>query len=261
MNRVCVVIPMYGKHEMTKTCIDYTLKNAGAECDIIVIDDGSKDPFYDERVFTLRLPENSGFTNAANQGILWAQEKNYEFIHLLNNDTEPETDFIKHLLDAMTQNPVIGIASSSRLHKKEDGTSFVENHGLDLVRGHQLVSDKDLDKEIVFVEWLPTCSSLMRMEMIREIGLLDKRFRNHCSDAEYCIRANMNGWNVALVTKSRVLHHWSQTTMENNIDPANDQNKFVAKLAGLQYAELMKRMPLDCENKVYGRLQFMVYNK
>src|SRR3990167_5670629 len=146
MKKICVLIPMYGKKELTEKCVEMTIENAGIEdYDILVVDDGSPEPFkYKQeidtkvRVAVLRLSENSGFTNAVNQGILWCGDM-YEYIHLLNNDTEPEKDFLKHLLDAMEENRVIGIASSSRLHKREDGSVYVENHGLDLVRGHQLV--------------------------------------------------------------------------------------------------------------------------
>jgi len=262
MKKICVLIPMFGKDELTRKCVDLTIQNAGVkDYDILVVDDGSAVPYADDRVIILRLNENSGFTNAANQGILWAGEM-YEYIMMLNNDTEPEPDFIKYLLEKMEENPVIGIASSSRIHNDADGNFlFIENHGLDLVRGHQLVSKTDLPEEIIYVDWIPTCSSLIRIRMIREIGIFDKQFRNHCSDSDYCIRANMNGWNVALVPKSRVVHHWSQTTMENGVNPAEDQKKFIAKLAGMKYAELMVRMPLDCENKRYGRLQFMVFDK
>lgn len=251
---------MFGKADMTSRCVDLVIENSGVSCDILVVDDGSPEPFYDDRINVLRLDKNSGFTSAVNNGIVWCSDL-YEYLMLLNNDTEPEPNFIKYLLDVLENEPVVGIASSSRIHKKDDGSAFIENYGLDLVRGHQLVSDKDLEDNVIYVDWLPTCSSLIRMSMIREIGLLDKQFRNHCSDSEYCVRANMNGWNVALVPKSRVLHHWSQTTQENSIDPSEDQNKFIAKLAGLKYAELMKRVPLDCDRKIYGQLQFMTYTK
>lgn len=261
MKRICVVIPMFNKADLTDRCVEMTVANAGIECDILVVDDGSEIPYENGSINVLRLNENSGFTNATNQGILWCSDR-YEFIHLLNNDTEPEPNFISTLLDVMDNNSSIGIASSSRIHNEADGSfACIENYGLDLVRGHQLISRTNLPDDVIFIDWLPTCSALMRLEMIREIGLLDKQFRNHCSDSEYCIRANMNQWNVALVPKSRVLHHWSLTTSENKINPSEDQNKFIAKLAGLKYAELMKRVPLDCEQKTYGSLQFMTYNK
>lgn len=260
MSDICVIIPMFNKAEMTKKCISMTVENAGMDVDILVVDDGSEVPFEDERVFVLRIDENLGFTNAVNEGMLYCRD-DYKYLHLLNNDTEPEMDFIKTLYDVMEADFVVGIASSSRVHAREGGSHYIENYGVDLVRGYQMVSDSDLQEPIIYVDWLPTCSSLLRMRMVREIGLLDPQFRNHCSDAEYCLRANMNEWNVALVPNSRVLHHWSQTTMENKVDPGEDQKKFIAKLAGLKYAELMKRVPLDCENKTYGSLQFTTYNK
>lgn len=252
---------MFGFNEVTKKCIDLTIQNAGVGRDILVVDDGSPEPFEDERVAVLRLTENSGFTNAVNQGILWCGDR-YDYIHLLNNDTEPEPDFAKHLLDVMEANPVIGIAASSRtIIMKENGKRYIENWGIDLISGYQMCTEVDIPDEIVYCEWIPVCSALLRMEMIRYIGLLDRRMRNHASDNDYCLRANMNGWNVALVPKSKVFHHQGMTTREHRQDPRPDQAVLLEKISGKQYAEFMKRLPLDGGTKTYGKLQLLIYQK
>jgi len=262
VSRICVVIPMYGKEEYTKKCIDLTYQNAGTEIDVLVVDDGSpvefEQPYDSTKPFvTLRLAQNSGFTNATNQGILWAQKRDYDYVHCLNNDTEPEADFIKNQLEVMESDPKIGICGSVR--KYPDGRK--ELCGADLIRGHQYFSTPELPESPMDVNWLPICSSLIRMDMIREIGLLDKRFRTHCSDSDYCIHAKMRGWRVMLVPKSVVIHHLSVTTKSLGIEASDDQRLFIEKLAGLEYARLMNEMPLDCSTKQYGKLEFSVYTK
>ena len=264
MKRICVIIPMFGFGEVTRKCIDMTFQNAGVEVDILVVDDGSPEPFIvpeNSRFQALMLKNNSGFTNAVNQGILWCGDR-YDYIHLLNNDTEPEPNFIKVLLDVMEANPVIGIASSSRTIERHDdcgGGRFIENWGIDLVSGYQMCTQEDIPDEIVYVEWVPLCSALLRMEMIRYIGLLDRRMKTHCSDNAYCAKANMNGWNVALVPKSKVFHHQELTTREHKRDPRRDQAVLLKKISGGIYAELLKRLPLDFGTKTFGKLQFMTY--
>lgn len=261
MKRICVIIPMFGFNDVTRTCINLTLQNAGIEVDILVVDDGSPEPFQDNCAAVLRLSENSGFTNAVNQGILWCGDR-YDYIHLLNNDTKPEENFIKHLLDVMEANPAIGIAGSARrIIMKENGKPYIENFGIDLISGHQMCTEADIPDEIVYVEWLPVCSALLRMEMIRYIGLLDRRMRNHCSDNDYCIRANLNGWNVALVPKSKVFHHQQLTTSLHKADPRSDQEILLQKISGRAYAEFMKRLPLDAGSELYGKSQFLTYQK
>ena len=267
MKKICVIIPQYGFSDITKKCIFKTFLNAGVPVEILVVDDGSPEPFDKGLlcgdIHVLRLKENSGFTNAVNQGILWCGDR-YDYIHLLNNDTEPEPDFIKVLLDVMEANPVIGIASSSRTIERHDdcgGGRFIENWGIDLVSGYQMCTEVDIPDEIVYVEWVPLCSALLRMEMIRYIGLLDRRMKTHCSDNLYCIHANENGWNVALVPKSKVFHHQEMTTREHKRDPRADQAILINKISGGIYTELLKKLPLDFGTKTFGKIQFLTYQK
>lgn len=271
MPRIWCVIPMYGKEEYTNHCIDLATKNSGVDdLEILVVDDGSEKPFEGPiringcKVWTMRLDENSGFTNATNKGILMAlshpmnvNKPEVDYIHCLNNDTEPKPDFIRHLLNVMEADPRVGIAGSVREYP--DGR--VELCGADLIRGHQYFADPGMPMDPIEVNWLPICSGLIRTEMIRYIGLLDPRFRNHCSDSDYCLRAKMWRWKVILVPQSRVIHHLSVTTTSLGVNAGKDQQLFIEKLAGLDYAALMKEVPLDIESKTYGKLDFTTYQK
>ncbi len=265
MSQVLVVIPMFNHHAITKRCIDLTLKNAGMQVDILVVDDGSHKHFlateYDFNVHVLRLDENSGYTNATNQGILWGKHK-YKYVHLLNNDTLPKAGFIKILYDYMEANDVVGIAGSVRLNKL-DGKKFTEIHGIDLIRGYQLVyegwiepNDSRWKSEALICDWFPVCSALVRTKMMKYIGILDPQFRNHCSDSDYCIRANHNKWNVVVLPKSQVVHEHQTTVRDHNEHVGIDQKLFIEKIAGIKYQQLMSRLPLDKEQNYWGTLTF-----
>jgi GT2 family glycosyltransferase len=254
---------MYGQAAYTRKCIDLTLKNAGVPIDVLVVDDGSPEAFYaveeyeGANVQVLRLFENTGYTNATNQGILWAQKRDYDFVHLLNNDTEPYPDFIKHLVEAMKDD--VAVASSVRLYPKED---LVELYGIDLLRGYQAVTKMpNLKDEVVECNWVPLCSALVRMDVVREVGLLDKAMRTHSSDLDYCLRIKIAHHRIIVVTNSRVIHHHEVTTKACGITPERDQMALLEKLAGLHYAQFMARIPLDCEGQTYGQLRFEVIKK
>ncbi len=262
MPNVAVIIPMYGKAEYTDKCVEMTSLNygTGEPIEILVVDDGSPEPYVNHKVNVLRLDENSGFTNAVNQGILWCQDR-FDYILLLNNDTEPEPEFLKVLVDVLEANPKIGIAASVRRHKDRE-PQCIELCGSDLIRGFQYFTDeKSLPDMPIPCNWVPLCSGLLRMSMIREIGLLDKRYRNHCSDSSYCLYAKTRGWDVVIDPRSIVLHHLSVTTTANNVLVDEDQKKFLEVLAGLEYQKLMAAMPLDGEAGTWGRLTFEVYKK
>jgi hypothetical protein len=268
MSDVCVIIPMYGFNEITDKCLSLVLENAGMDIDVLIVDDGSEIPYAANptnsyRVKVLRLDKNSGYTNAMNQGILWCADR-YKYILTLNNDTEPLPDFIKILYDVMEKDPSIGIACSVR-RCVLDGKELNENWGTDLLRGYQLFSEEDLDSNdgrgIIDCVWIPICSALISLKLIREIGLLDKRMINHCSDNDYCVRAKMAGYRVVLVSKSKVIHHHATTTKKHNINADRDQRVLIEKMAGVQYQQLFTSMPLDYENDTWGRLEFSYYTK
>jgi len=253
---VCVIIPMYGFNDMTRDCVSAVVENAGIDIDIIVVDDGSDTPYSDDRVRVIRLPVNSGFTNAVNQGIL-ACSDTYKYIHILNNDTKPEQNFIKVLYDIMEKDSAIAVAGSVRIINYLGEKAF-ENYGADLIRGYQIVSRADLGLDEISVNWIPFCSVMISYSALRYLGLLDPTMRNHCSDLDYCLRARINKYKVVLSTKSKVNHAHEVTTKKHSIYPELDQKRLLQKISGALYAEIMTQLPLDCETDSWGMISFAV---
>ena len=246
---------MYNHNEMTTRCVEMVRESAGMPCDIYVVDDGSEVPYENSEVAVITHDKNAGFTAAANTGLLACADR-YDYIHLMNNDTEPEPDFLKELFHVMESHPEIGIASSVRI-LKTDSPHNMELYGVDLIRGYQQMTNGNIPNDIIYARWVPLCSALIRHSVIREIGLLDKRMIMWCSDNDYCIRTNFAGYNVCVVMKSKVKHiHQVSTGTKNEDGVKRDQQILLEKLSGFQYAELMKEMPLDMESKVYGKLTF-----
>ena len=237
---IAIVIPMFGQESYTRKCIDLCIKNAGIPHDIVVVDDCSPTPYVDERVHIIRLEKNKGFTGASNEGILYAQKLNYKYVHLLNNDTEPHKDFLKILYDALETYSEVGIAASSR-KMVTDSPYCIELFGEDLIRGYQRICDETYNiPDIVYAHWIPLCSALLRMDMVREIGILDKHMKIWCSDNDFCIRCTFHGWHVALVAKSRVLHIHQVTTGKTDSEYQNkgvykDQKVLLEKIANIKY--------------------------
>ncbi len=260
MKDVLIIIPMYNFAEMTKTAIDYALANAGMDVDILVVDDGSAKPFYDDRVESIRLVKNSGFTNAVNQGILWAGDQ-YKYIHILNNDTRAEPDFIKHLYETMEKDENIAVAGSVRIKTDQDGKVMYENYGADLARGYCLFSADEILVDELDTWWIPFCSVMLSMKAIRYLGLLNPYLRNHCSDNEFCVKARINGWRVVLVTKSKVHHIHQVTMLSNGITAEDDQKRFLEIISGLKYGDVMKEIPIDFPRDLWGKVKFQLISR
>lgn len=261
---VCVIIPMYGHHEMTEKCVNMTKELAGMDIDVIVVDDGSPEPFKTDSCQVVTLPKNLGFTGAHNAGMIWCGN-NYKYQHFQNNDIEPKQDYIKKLYDVLESNPVIGIAVSTRLITNHAPFSY-ELFGVDLLRGYQQMADAPLPQELCHVRWAPLPCALVRYEMIQHIGLLDRRMKIWSSDLDYCLRANIAGWNVTLVRDSQAVHAHAATTSKlpsefklKQIE--SDQKVLLGKLSGWEYAQLLTELPLDADSKTYGKIEFSTYVK
>ena len=268
--RVCIIIPAYNLHDMTKRCVNKLIDNSDIEYDILVVDDGSATPFRDGRIDVLRLEENVGWTKANNAGILRCGDE-YDYLCLLNNDTEPTKDFIRTIVDEMDKDPKIGIASPVRLDYENNALKFREFFPSDLIRGTHVVSEKgtaiadicyrrdntNLQNNILDVIWLPGVSLVVSTKVIRQVGLFDERMRQYCSDNEYCIRMHQRGYRVVLVTNSEVIHHVGSSS--KNLTPQKDQEALMSIVSCSTNRKLFDDYPIDSKKNVWGRLKFDVY--
>jgi hypothetical protein len=257
MNEIAVIIPMYNFGDLTRNCIDATFENSGVPVDIHVVDDGSKEPFKDDRVTVHRLNKNVGFTGATNYGILQCWNK-YKYIHFLNNDTVPKENFIKILLDILKSDPEIGIASSAR-ETKLNGKMMLELYPMDLLTGWTGYQDIDESLDDVYLcPWLPICSALVPTHVLHQTGLLDRRMKNHCSDNDFCVRAGEMGYRTVLVTKSRIYHIHEVTTSSAGINSAEDQGVLICKIRCDYKRDLLKHFPINKKNDKRGLLEFKI---
>ena len=253
-NKICVIIPMHNFGELTKKCIDLTLENAGIGVDIIVIDDASKEPFFDNRASVIRLDENVGFTKAVNIGIEKAWN-DYEYIHLLNNDTEPYKDFVKELIVAFKQDHAVGVAGSVRITIQE-GKEAIFSYPLDCVSGYSAYTWEDLPDDYCFCPWIPFCSVMIKSEVLKQVGLLDHRMKNHCSDNDFCVRTWVMGYHVTLAMKSKVFHHHETTTRSLNLNATDDQQILLTKVRCDFIRGMLEAYPLDGDSKKMYELIF-----
>lgn len=105
MDKVSIVIPVYNQLRMTINCLNDVLKTCGVETEIIVVDDGSKEPIT--KAITKLFPQvkvltndtNLGFAKTVNKGIRAASN---DMILLLNNDIYlPNPQWLRHMVDTL----------------------------------------------------------------------------------------------------------------------------------------------------------------
>ena len=258
MSKVGVVISQYNLGDLTKKCVDSVLNSTICHpashypCEVVVIDDGSEIPYVDDRVKIIRYDTPHGNTHSMNAGIMHFIN-DCDYIYNLDNDTEVEPYAIEALMKTMDANPNIALAGSIRI-QTINGRTVRLGESADLIRG--MASNVPETAETKGCLWVAGCSVMLRSSVIREIGMFNKRLINYCGDAEWCLRAIINHYDVVIVPKS-VVKHVGQITMHTyNVKIAPDWAEYYSILSCERMRLILKTLPLDAVTRECGRLKY-----
>ena len=153
---------------------------------------------------------NEGFPKAINKQL---KKSEAEFVCLLNDDTEPQENWLNWLLYRMNGDSNIGICGSKLLYP--DGLIQCAGVGLKKNRWPFLIGNKqkDLPKYNISkeIESLTFASILLRKKMIDKVGFLDEQFFYYFDDTDYCLQAKQAGWKIFYEPESVVYHYESKT--------------------------------------------------
>ena len=186
--RVGVIVLHWNDFNETSICIRSLSKLRYENHIIIVIDNGSVIPLWNQlngqllNIRIIRSSENVGFAAGCNIGIDAAIGQGCEFVWLLNNDTIVDRDALSYLIEKAGKERTAGIIGSTILEKENKG---IVNHVGGLVyphlglcvhlgRGEQY--ELVLKKSKKSPTYITGCSMLARVEMIREVGLMDEGY-------------------------------------------------------------------------------------
>jgi GT2 family glycosyltransferase len=213
-----IIIPNWNGAKFLPTCCDALARQTHQNLEIIVVDNASDDGSQElirtrySQVNLIELPENRGFTGACNAGM---QAATGDFIALLNNDTEVDSNWAAAVIDAFNRHAEIGSVASKMLlfdqrdHIHTAGDFFT----VDGRAGNRGVWQRDEGQfereEYVF----SACggSSAYRKTMLDQIGLLDDDFFFSGEDVDLGWRAQLAGWRCLYTPKAIVYHHLSAT--------------------------------------------------
>jgi len=187
---------------------------------IVVIDNASTDGSAEAirnhplSVTLLENRENLGGTGGFNTGIRHALElPDQEFIWLLDNDADVSPDTLDQMVKAMKQDSSIGVAGSCILSPENrmvivEAGGFVERRNGTWIPNLRYQSYTPLQGRgmVESVDYVPACSALVRVSVLRQIGLLDERFFLHWDDIDFCARVRESGYRVVSVIDSRAYH-------------------------------------------------------
>ena len=210
---VSIIIPNWnGRHHLT-TCLDALSAQTFQDFEVIVADNASTDGsqnFLREQyseVKIVALHENLGFTGACNAGFAISKGS---LVILLNNDTEVDPDWLRHIVDTFDQWPGVGIVAS-KLLLFDDRDCFHaagDYYRTDGIPGNRGIWQEDVGQfdKPAYVFSACGAAAAYRRDMLDQIGFLDDDFFFSCEDIDLAWRANLAGWEVLYVPSAVVYH-------------------------------------------------------
>ena len=115
---VSVIIPNWNGKKFLRDCLDSLAQQTHHPCEVIVVDNGSKDGSVEYLqsdfpvVRLVRFESNTGFSVAVNAGIRAARG---EYIALLNNDTIVEPTWLSEMVRVMQNHPELGSTGCKKI--------------------------------------------------------------------------------------------------------------------------------------------------
>ena len=194
MRLASIIICAYNRlQDRTIPCVQHVLKNTRFPNELILIDDGSQDAtcqyFRSMTKKAICLKENQGPGIARNAGLTVAIGDPIAF---LDNDVEVKRGWLQSMVKEM------------------------KRHKVDLLAALLSHDDWKLDWKrapdgLIEVDWAATACLVMTRKVFEAIGYFDEDLSYSSEDVDYCFRAKLAGFRIAITPRIRVKHRRHST--------------------------------------------------
>jgi hypothetical protein len=212
---ICAVLVNYKQTAKTIQCLQALDSMSVLPDWVIVVDNSSTEQsktqlqnesfrFKTDFIFN---EKNLGFAAACNQGIRLAQSGNGPYdIWLLNNDTVPEKDALKELVQKAKETGA-GITGSAIYTENGDfsGGAGKTHPRLATVSRIKFHEDSDFD-------YIEGSSFFISHDCLKKTGLLSEEYFLYFEENDYCRKAVGNGFSLAFAPKSIIKHAIGSST-------------------------------------------------
>jgi hypothetical protein len=241
MNKISVVILNWNGVDDTIACLksiqELSLKDY--KLSVIVVDNKSSDDSL-KRLREIKLKNagyelltnnaNYGFAKGNNIGIANAIDGGAEYILVLNNDTEVDSQTLQRMVGFMNNNPQFGaispkiyFAKGYEFHKKRYRESdlgkviwyaggdidwanvYGANHGVDEV-------DQGQFEEVRETDFSTGACSLLRVETLKKVGLYEEKYFMYLEDVDLSVRIKKSGWKIGYCDGAHIWHKVAQSS-------------------------------------------------
>lgn len=215
--KIAVILVNYNGLNDTLACLA-SLEKSVLPIQPIVVDNASK---YDEgssisskfpNTIVIKTDINKGFSGGNNIAIKYALENNFDYICLLNNDTEVSPNLFEKMLLKCDENTLI--APLIYYYNKPDiiwsaGGDILPNKGN---VGHRYIDTKENITNDYECTFATGCCWFAHRNLFKEIGLLSEEYFMYCEDTDYCLRLLQKKKKILFVHDAILWHKVSSSS-------------------------------------------------
>jgi GT2 family glycosyltransferase len=229
---VSIVIVNWNTRSLLLECLQSVSEATdGLSCKITVVDNGSSDgssaavKSQFPRAKLIENKRNLGFATANNQALRLSQAS---YALLLNSDARISRGALRELIEFMKTTPDAGIAAGqyvNELGKRENSidnfptlaTELLNKSVLRILLPGKFPSKRQVFQEPREVESVIGACMIVRMQAVRDVGLLDEDYFFFLEETDWCYRMRKGGWKVYHLPHVSVVHLKGKS---KRIDPA-----------------------------------------
>lgn len=273
MTKIAIIVLNFNGEKYIGKCLESLrkLNTDGLKINFLVVDNASSDNSisYLEQNFSefdlIQTGENLGYAEGNNVGIRRGLDLGVEWIWIVNPDIEVHPDSLKNLIAFSSSHARAGVLGSKvyfspgfefhkAKYKKSDMGKVIWYAGGrvdwdNIQSDHRGVNEVDSGKydNASRVDFVTGASMLLKSEMLKEVGILDRKYFLYFEENDLCQRAMKSGWELWYVPQSIVWHANAQATGVGSalVDYYTTRNRL---LFGMRWAPLRSKLALVRES-------------
>lgn len=128
-----IIIPAYNEEKSIKSVVE-SIYEKTKECDVVVINDGSKDNTYNEakktKATVINLPNNLGIGGAVQTGYLYAYKNDYDIAIQVDADGQHDPKYINEMIEFIKNGQTNMVIGSRFVEKTSYKQTFFRMFGI-----------------------------------------------------------------------------------------------------------------------------------
>jgi GT2 family glycosyltransferase len=221
LNRTAVIVSAHRPYPTLDACLRGFQSIVDREEDLIFVNNGSSASLGNlisesfPKITSITLSQNRLFCAGYNAGIRAALDRNYEFVLIVNADTEVVSPaFIDELLKASVRwpkaaflGPVVYLRNRNTVQMTQFPFPSLARYIFNWIPWRLL--PHLFDRRLVEgkVGYLNGVCVLCRSKALREFGLMDEQYGGYIEDADWSWRARKHGWSSVFIPVPGIIHY------------------------------------------------------